>query len=307
MIEAVPTRGSGGAGCCSASEAWQTLIASPALVSALDCLLGEDCWELPLNEPYQGGVIGNDYVRHWYAPVMFPEDLPPLEADGFTTRGMRERQVLDTKGAAAAPLGDAASWRTNEGEGWTVEQDAALQNARLPSTDQQQQPVSWKVVAATVGGGRTAKQCRERWGGLQPWAATEDQRLLSLYDECGPAWTKIAQQCGLPDRSKRHVRARVATLLAERDCVSAVERTCTTGSDRAEVQREERAAAEWEAVNRRRVRGKGWHVDIGPGFSTDWRRTAYGHSYQGCVVLVLLTDCAPGQGGTCFVSGSHRR
>lgn len=29
--------------------------------------------------------------------------------------------------------------------------------------------------------------------------------------------------------------------------------------------------------------------------------------YQGCVVLVLLTDCAPGQGGTCFVTGSHRR
>ncbi len=307
MIEAVPTRGSGEGGRCSASEAWHTLISSPALVGALDCLLGEDCWELPLNEPYRGGVIGSEYVRHWYAPVMFPEELTPLEEDGSTTRGEHGQHGLDTKSATVAPLGDAGSWRTNEGEGWTAEQDTALQHARLPSTEQHQQPVSWKVVAAAVGGGRTAKQCRERWGGLQPWTKEEDERLLSLYDECGPAWTKIAQQCGLQDRSKRHVRVRVATLLAERDRGSTVKPTCATGFDRADVQREERAAAEWQAVNRRRVRGKGWHVDIGPGFSTDWRRTAHGHCYQGCVVLVLLTDCAPGEGGTCFVSGSHRQ
>ena len=50
----------------------------------------------------------------------------------------------------------------------------------------------------------------------------------------------------------------------------------------------------WQAVNRRRVRGKGWHIDIGPGFDTDWRRRLAGHPYQGAVVLVLLSDWAPG-------------
>ena len=50
----------------------------------------------------------------------------------------------------------------------------------------------------------------------------------------------------------------------------------------------------WQVVNRRRVRGKGWHIDIGPGFDTDWRRRLAGHPYQGAVVLVLLSDWAPG-------------
>ena len=299
VIEAVPTRGSGGAGCCCASEAWQALIASPALNAALNCLLGEGCWELPLNEPYHGGVVGSEYVRHWYAPVMFPEDHASIEKDSSTTTGsVLLRQGFRTKAAAAALLGDAVSWRTNEGDGWTVEQDLALQRARLPSKEGQL--VSWKAVAAAVGGGRTAQQCRERWGGLQPWTVEEDERLLSLYDKYGPAWTKITQQAGLQDRSKRHVRVRVANLLEPGADVLPV------AGETTEL-REERAAAEWEAVNRRRVRGKGWHVDIGPGFSTDWRRTADGHCYQGCVVLVLLTDCAPGQGGTCFVSRSHHR
>lgn len=303
VIEAVPTRGSGGAGCCTASEGWQTLIANPGLIAALNCLLGEGCWELPLNEPYRGGVIGSEYVRHWYAPVMFPEELAPVDKDGSTTTGsVLLRQGFSKKEAAAAPLGDALSWRTNEGDGWTAEQDTALQHARLPSRSTEGQPVSWKAVAAAVGGGRTAKQCRERWGGLQPWTAEEDERLLGLYREYGPAWTKIAQQSGLQDRSKRHVRVRVASLLEpSADLLSAA------GSGETGEHREKRAAAEWEAVNRRRVRGKGWHVDIGPGFSTDWRRTADGHCYQGCVVLVLLTDCAPGQGGTCFVNRSHHR
>jgi hypothetical protein len=31
-----------------------------------------------------------------------------------------------------------------------------------------------------------------------------------------------------------------------------------------------------------------------------------GHPYQGAVVLVLLSDWAPGGGGTAFVRGSHR-
>ena len=51
---------------------------------------------------------------------------------------------------------------------------------------------------------------------------------------------------------------------------------------------------------------QGWHLDIGPGFNTDSLRTLKGHPFQGCVVLVLLTDCPAGFGGTAFIPGSHR-
>jgi hypothetical protein len=32
----------------------------------------------------------------------------------------------------------------------------------------------------------------------------------------------------------------------------------------------------WQPVNRRRFRGKGWHIDIGPGFQGGWTRTLAG-------------------------------
>ena len=46
-------------------------------------------------------------------------------------------------------------------------------------------------------------------------------------------------------------------------------------------------------------------MDIGPGFSTEHKRTPSGHEYQGLVVLVLLSDWLPGGGGTAMVPGSH--
>eukprot|EP00946_MAST-07B_sp_MAST-7B-sp1_P001218 g1218.t1 len=67
----------------------------------------------------------------------------------------------------------------------------------------------------------------------------------------------------------------------------------------------EDAPSRWQPVSRRRFRGKGWHVDIGPGFSTDAPRTVRGHPYQGLVVLILLSDWLPGGGGTAMVPGSQ--
>jgi len=62
----------------------------------------------------------------------------------------------------------------------------------------------------------------------------------------------------------------------------------------------------WAPVNRRSERWRGWHVDIGPGQSTDAARSSAGHPAQGCVLLLLLSDWAPGGGGTALSVGSHR-
>jgi len=69
--------------------------------------------------------------------------------------------------------------------------------------------------------------------------------------------------------------------------------------------REEEAWWRWQPVNRRRVLGKGWHIDIGPGFDLCWERTLAGHPYQGVVALILLSDWLPGHGGTVLATGSH--
>ena len=66
------------------------------------------------------------------------------------------------------------------------------------------------------------------------------------------------------------------------------------------------ATISWETVNRRRVRGKGWHIDVGSSFQSVWARKLIGHRDQGIIVLVLLSDCSPGGGGTAFVRGSHK-
>jgi hypothetical protein len=66
------------------------------------------------------------------------------------------------------------------------------------------------------------------------------------------------------------------------------------------------APTRWQPVSRRRVRGKGWHLDSGPGFGNDDVRTSIGHPYQCVVVLLLLSDCLPGGGGTCLYPYSHK-
>jgi hypothetical protein len=65
------------------------------------------------------------------------------------------------------------------------------------------------------------------------------------------------------------------------------------------------AAATWQPINRRRYLNKGWHLDVGPGFPNEGARTLRGDPRQGVVMLLLLTDCAPGAGGTALIAGSH--
>ena len=61
----------------------------------------------------------------------------------------------------------------------------------------------------------------------------------------------------------------------------------------------------WQPVNRRRFLNSGWHIDVGPGFPNAGVRTMAGDERQGPVILVLMSDCPRGYGGTAFVQGSH--
>ena len=61
----------------------------------------------------------------------------------------------------------------------------------------------------------------------------------------------------------------------------------------------------WQPVNRRRVRGKGWHVDVGPGVPWQQLRSTAGDPRLGVIILLVLSDWSPGGGGTAFALGSQ--
>ena len=83
-------------------------------------------------------------------------------------------------------------------------------------------------------------------------------------------------------------------LLDERSA-NIVDRQVREGSPEPKAEELE-AARSWHPVNRRRMLNRGWHLDIGAGFSTDAQRTPDGHPYQGVIILVFLSDCVPGGG-----------
>lgn len=266
-------------------EHWGALAASPKLRHALDALLGADAWELPSNQPHGGPCA----IRHWYCPVVFPESSASSAA------------TSSDKARGATLYDDASSWRRGDvGKGappWSKQEDAVLYASRA-------EDLPWESVAAAVGNGRTPKQCRERY--QPPWTAEDDAALLELCSKHEGSWQQITNKMQ-PARActKRQVRERAAALARLRGDEKTTTREEKGVRASSPPTRNSDAKPAWVPVNRRRVRGKGWHVDIGPGFDTDAARHVHGDPCQGCVALVLLSDWRAGGGGTAFVAGSH--
>jgi myb proto-oncogene protein len=81
-------------------------------------------------------------------------------------------------------------------------------------------PLNWDQIAAELGGSRTKRQLRERWQNyLNPeldlgYTEAEDERLIELFQECGPQWAKIATLIG--KKSAISTRNRHRSLMALR-------------------------------------------------------------------------------------------
>jgi hypothetical protein len=182
----------------------------------------------------------------------------------------------------------------------------------------------WAAVAAAVG--RSKKMCRERW--CPAWTAEEDTELLRCVAALGGARRAWTKRCSSPRwHGLIALRASLSQAHAPKKLAVAFQRTSArtllqiqarayaladAGGERGRAPEVAAAAAPapaeaWAAINRRRVLHRGWHVDIGPGFDTSRARTAVGHPYQGLVVLVLLSDWAPGGGGTAVRRGTWAR
>ena len=283
-------------GSAAADTIWAAVPRAPKLRAALDALLGAGGWALPLNAPPREGAPREEFVRHWYCPVTFPEGA----ASAARSKGSRGGGTL------APPASDCC------GKLWSAAEHEALAAAVVARAAAHRNfDAGWDAVAAAVSaaggsaGARTKKMCRERW---QPaWSDTEDARLLECVNALGGAhapgklFTAFHAAVEHSTRTRLQLQGRAAALASARAAAEAAAGAEGGGAHSSDPHRE------WTAINRRRVPHRGWHVDIGPGFDTASPRTAAGHEFQGLVVLVLLSDWAPGGGGTAVVTYSHRR
>jgi hypothetical protein len=79
---------------------------------------------------------------------------------------------------------------------------------------------AWTKLAKMLPG-RIGKQCRERWMNhldpqisRDPWTPEEDQMLVSLHDQYGNSWSKIAAH--MPTRSDNMIKNRWYSTLAKK-------------------------------------------------------------------------------------------
>ena len=77
----------------------------------------------------------------------------------------------------------------------------------------QEHGYSWKKISNLIGGTRSGKQIRERYlnkldpnVASEPWTEEEDRQLLSLFNEFGRKWSRIAKL--IPGRSEVMVKNR---------------------------------------------------------------------------------------------------
>lgn len=269
---------------------WDAVRRSEDVRRALNEILGDGRWEVELNKVRDGACE----PRHWYCPVTFPED------DGEDGTLTKEQKIIRARLQRARQSEKRRKVSVDSGycapapSQWTESDSANVRELRESGND-------WETIARMISTGDvawTAKQCEMHY---EPaWAPEQDAKLLAELLEHGEKWNHMLRvmQPMRPGCTKKHVRARALMLLDEHSANLVKEETPVRSSVD--------ASTSWHPVNRRRMLNRGWHLDIGAGFSTDATRSPEGHPFQGVIILVLLTDCAAGGGGTAFIKGSHR-
>ena len=290
VVEVVPT---------SDGADWAGARASARLMEALDAILGREAWEVALNEV--DAERGTCETRHWYCPVTFPE-----QESSEAVRAVREARA-----AVARARQSEKRRRTSDESGrctpaparWTESESARSRELRESGHD-------WETIAKMLSTSEltwTARQCEESF--QSSWTPEQDATLLAAVQEHGEKWQLITtlMQKSRPGCSKKQSRGRAMMLLDERSANVIEEDADELQPVIPEDSELELAAAKsWHPVNRRRMLNRGWHLDIGAGFSTDELRTPEGHPFQGAIILLFLSDCEPGCGGTAFIRGSHK-
>jgi hypothetical protein len=133
----------------------------------------------------------------------------------------------------------------------------------------------WRLIAEQLGG-RTARQCRERWiNYLSPsvtksaWAADEESLLREKVTELGPQWSRIARLFdGRTDIAlkNRYLKLMRRDRMAARRAQKAALRPVPLAAAPPPITDDEGGAL-W--IDDGREFGQGWEFDIFAGVSTD--------------------------------------
>jgi hypothetical protein len=74
------------------------------------------------------------------------------------------------------------------------------EDAKLKSLVEKWGTQDWPLIARHMGGGRSTRQCRERWQNYLrpgivngPWTKEEEDLLVEKYAEIGPLWRNLQQ------------------------------------------------------------------------------------------------------------------
>lgn len=280
--------------CAEEGAHWKAIRTSAKLREALDAILGVDAWSVEANAvDYEKKTCD---VRHWYCPVTFPEGNEEAKAAAARAKAVAARaEQSEKRRKVSGTSGDHAPRPAR----WTECDSGNVRELRESGHD-------WESIAKMISTSETTWTAKECKANYEPaWAPEHDATLMALVQEHGEKWQIIANSMSSqrPGVTKAQVRGRAMMLLDERSPNMAD--TDEDGSC-APTMRALDPGTSWHPVNRRRMLNRGWHLDIGAGFDPDWLRTPEGHPYQGAIILVFLTDCAPGGGGTAFIRGSHR-
>lgn len=263
------------------ARAWRAVKEAPKFVAVLDELLGKNMWELPMNPSAterDAAISAQKFTRHWYCPVVFP-DQAPQDADSAASPPSKRARGLGSDGTRA----------------WTPAELAALRHAVDLG-------VSWARVAEELGGARTVAECKAMHARTTPWTAEDVATLAKLAQEAGGLAAAAAAPSRVLSAFQRHSRRPKKQVVEQlRSLAKAAEQTSSKPASEVAVP----PHLAWTSVNRRSRAHQGWHIDIGPGFETCAPRVLEGHPFQGAVVLILLSDWAPGGGGTAVAVGSH--
>jgi len=244
-------------------------------VRLMDDLLGQNQWHVSLNQEHEGRCK----VRHWYSPLVFPEG----EVGASSSRGGSMKTFSSKR-----------------------------RRAKFVSLVLEQEATCEDILDAMV----RKEENRYRTNGKSSSSSSSssitpvDEFLLCAHEYARRLKSSMGQVLHHKkpktfSRRREKKRDDDNIITSENDCrlsFLANHRFCVhqhAATTRA-------SAHAFYPVNRRRVLGKGWHVDIGPGFDAEAQRRATGHPMQGLILLVLLSDSHEGGGGTAFVRGSHR-
>jgi hypothetical protein len=155
------------------------------------------------------------------------QEIPSSQYEDFSDSEISEiNELLEDEQPSPSDASSCSGMSSSQEEGsrrkikrrlWSAAEDRMLRltvQHVMERTKGRQTRLPWLEIAKLVEG-RTAKQCRDRWGSIdnsctRSWTAEEDEKLMNLYAHYKNRWVKIAAH--FKDRNDNMIKSRFRAL-----------------------------------------------------------------------------------------------